>query len=231
LDTSLAQRLKSIHDRIDLAAKEAGRSSDEIELVVVTKNHGFELAIELLELGETQFGENKDQEASAKASDVASNLKPGQQAPTWHFVGQLQSNKVKSMLSYSSVLHSLDRPSLPKELAKQLANNPEKNLEVFIELNLTEDPNRGGVSLLNLTEFAEQVLAVPQLKLLGGMGVAGLGIDPKIDLARIQSASQELQSLSSQASFISAGMSGDFEEAIGFGATHLRIGTAITGKR
>ena len=231
MEASLEERLNSIHQRIDAAAKAANRSADEIELVVVTKNHGYELALQLLELGENQFGENKDQEASTKSAQVAENLAAGQSAPTWHFVGQLQSNKVRSMLSYSSVLHSLDRSSLLKELAKQLAKTPEQSLEVFIELNLTGDPNRGGVELSELKSFAEQVLAVPQLKLLGVMGVAGLGVEPAVDFARILKASQEVQTLSKDAIYISAGMSGDFEEAIGFGATHLRIGTAITGKR
>ena len=231
MEASLEDRLNSIHQRIDAAAKASNRSPKEIELVVVTKNHGYELALELLKLGESQFGENKDQEASLKAAQVVENLPSGQTAPTWHFVGQLQSNKVRSMLSYSSVLHSLDRSSLLKELAKQLAKTPEQTLEVFIELNLTDDPNRGGVELKELTQFTEQVLSVPQLKLLGVMGVAGLDVEPAVDLARILKASHEVQTLSKGATFISAGMSGDFEEAIGFGATHLRIGTAITGKR
>ncbi len=231
MEASLEDRLNSIHQRIDAAAKAANRSSEEIELVVVTKNNGYELALELLKLGESQFGENKDQEASLKAAQVVENLPSDQTAPTWHFVGQLQSNKVRSMLSYSSVLHSLDRSSLLKELAKQLAKTPEQTLEVFIELNLTDDPNRGGVELQDLTQFTEQVLAVPQLKLLGVMGVAGLDVEPAADFARILKASHDVQALSKAATFISAGMSGDFEEAIGFGATHLRIGTAITGKR
>lgn len=231
MEASLSERLNSIRQRIDAAANAASRKPEEIELVVVTKNHGYELALQLLELGESQFGENKDQEASLKSAQVAENLTAGQSAPTWHFVGQLQSNKVRSMLSYSSALHSLDRSSLLKELAKQLAKTPEQSLEVFIELNLTDDPNRGGVELSELNSFAEQVLAVPQLKLLGVMGVAGLGVEPAVDFARILKASQDVQTLSKAATFISAGMSGDFEEAIGFGATHLRIGTAITGKR
>jgi pyridoxal phosphate enzyme (YggS family) len=231
LVASLSERLDSIHQRIDSAAKAASRNPDEIELVVVTKNHGYELALELLNLGESQFGENKDQEASLKSQEVQAHLPAGQIVPTWHFVGQLQSNKVRSMLSYSSVLHSLDRASLLKELAKQLAKTPEHTLKVFIELNLTDDPNRGGVELGDLIRFTEQVLAVPQLELLGVMGVAGLDVEPAFDFARILKASEDVQTLSKGSKFISAGMSGDFESAIGFGATHLRIGTAITGKR
>lgn len=227
----MADRLASIHQRVDDAAKTSGRSSSDVELVVVTKNHGSELALELLELGERQFGENRDQEAAAKSEQVAQSLTPGQLAPTWHFVGQLQTNKVKSMLTYSSVLHSLDRLSLLKELEKQLAKTPTAKLEAFIELNLTDDPNRGGIEPKNLIEFAEQVLQVPQIRLLGVMGVAGLGVDPAVDFATILSSSESLKDISKSSNFISAGMSGDFETAIGFGATHLRIGTAITGNR
>ena len=231
MQSNLAERLQSIQQRIDGAAKAASRSRSEIELVIVTKNHGFELALELLALGENQFGENRDQEASAKAAQVSQSLAPGELSPTWHFVGQLQTNKVKSMLTYSSVLHSLDRLSLLKELEKQLVKTPEATLDAFIELNLTDDPNRGGIELKNLLEFAEQVLKVSQIRLLGVMGVAGLGVEPAVDFATILSSSEKLQSISASSKFISAGMSGDFETAIGFGATHLRIGTAITGNR
>ena len=231
MQSNLAERLQSIQQRIDGAAKAASRSRSEIELVIVTKNHGFELALELLALGENQFGENRDQEASAKAAQVSQSLAPGELSPTWHFVGQLQTNKVKSMLTYSSVLHSLDRLSLLKELEKQLVKTPEATLDAFIELNLTDDPNRGGIEPKNLLEFAEQVVKVSQIRLLGVMGVAGLGVEPAVDFATILSSSEKLQSISASSKYISAGMSGDFETAIGFGATHLRIGTAITGNR
>jgi pyridoxal phosphate enzyme (YggS family) len=231
LQSNLTGRLESIHQRIDGAVRDAGRSRSEIELIVVTKNYGFELAIELLRAGENQFGENRDQEASAKAAQVAQNLSPEQDTPTWHFVGQLQTNKVKSMLSYSSVLHSLDRPSLLKELEKQLAKSSETKLDAFIELNLTDDPNRGGIEPKNLMEFVEQVLRVPQINLLGVMGVAGLGVEPAVDFATILNSSEQLQTVSISSKYISAGMSGDFETAIAFGATHLRIGAAITANR
>ena len=231
MQSNLSERLQSIQQRIDAAAKTAGRTRSEIELVVVTKNHGFELALELLALGQTQFGENRDQEASGKAALVSQHLAPDQLAPTWHFVGQLQSNKVKSMLTYSSVLHSLDRLSLLKELEKQLLKTPESTLDAFIELNLTDDPNRGGIEPKNLIEFAEQVLKVGQIRLLGVMGVAGLGVEPAVDFATILSSSENLQNVSASSKYISAGMSGDFETAISYGATHLRIGAAITGNR
>ena len=134
------------------------------------------------------------------------------------------------MLDYTSVLHSLDRPSLLAELVKQLARR-DQTLDVFIELNLTEDPGRGGIQPANLEEFAESVLGQPRLNLLGVMGVVGLGVEPERDFERIRSASEQLRGFNPDSKWISAGMSGDFETAIAFGATHLRIGSAITGPR
>ncbi len=226
---SLAEALSAVKSRIDLAAKQAGRDPNDVELIVVTKTHPAQLVLDLLAIGQRNFGENKDQEASAKALEVAS-VNPTNQ-PIWHFVGQLQSNKVKSMLNYTSVLHSLDRESLLKELAKQLANRPQTSLDVFIELNLTDDPGRGGVQPKDLLSFASKVLEVPQLNLLGVMGVAGLGANPSAEFERVAKASADLRSISPKSGYISAGMSTDFEQAIAQGATHIRVGTAITGNR
>lgn len=227
-DSALAERLESVKARIASAASSSNRSVSDIQLVVVTKNHSAQLPLALLDLGETNFGENRDQEASAKALEVQ-QLKPD--LATWHFVGQLQSNKVRSMLEYTSVLHSLDRDSLLSELVKQLAKSPDSSIQAFIELNLTEDPKRGGLDPQLISNFTERVLSQPQIKLLGVMGVVGLGVEPAFDFERIAKASIEVQKLAPNANQISAGMSGDFEQAIAFGATHLRIGTAITGNR
>lgn len=223
----LAERYEGALSRIRSAAQTAGRKTEEITLVVVTKNHPAQLVLDLLELGARDFGENRDQEAAPKAADVRSTSPI---AHTWHFVGQLQSNKVRSMLDYSSVLHSLDRDSLLKELIKQTERR-ESSLDVFIELNLTDDPGRGGITPEELLPFAEKVLAAPTLNLLGVMGVAGLDAEPAAEFERIRDASERLQALEPSAKFISAGMSQDFELAIAHGATHVRIGTAITGKR
>jgi pyridoxal phosphate enzyme (YggS family) len=227
---TLAERLADVHARIAGAAQSANRQLDEIQLVIVSKNHPADLVLELLQLGETHFGENKDQEASAKAEQVKLSNQTGLE-PTWHFVGQLQSNKVKSMLGYSKVLHSLDRPSLLNELIKQLAKDPESRLDVFIELNLTGDPARGGILPEELLSFAGSVLEAKQLNLLGVMGVAGLEGTPASYFETIAKASAELRTIAPEARFISAGMSGDYEEAIMYVARHLRIGTAITGNR
>lgn len=235
----LQSRYSAVQQRISEACALHGRNRDDITLVVVSKFHPASLVLNLLALGQQQFGENKDQEASAKAAEVAEALASsalvGHQAlvlPEWHFVGQLQSNKVKSVLRYASAIHSLDRPSLLQALIKEQAKETElQPIGVFIELNLTDDANRGGVQSANLEAFATDVLAAPGLSLLGVMGVASLDGQEQRDFGAIQSASEQLQRLSPEAKFISAGMSNDFETALGFGATHLRIGTAITGPR
>ncbi len=229
-NSELQARVVEVRSRIDAAASKAGRSSADVELIVVTKNHPFQLPLDLLELGECNFGENRDQEAAPKAQQVKEN-NTFRLEPVWHFVGQLQSNKVKSVLQYASYLHSLDRESLLKELEKQLTKDESSSLKVFIELNLTGDPNRGGIEPKDLLSFAEKVLGNKQMELLGVMGVAGLDVSPESEFERIAEASSNLLSIAPEAKFISAGMSGDYETAIEFGATHLRIGTAISGPR
>jgi uncharacterized pyridoxal phosphate-containing UPF0001 family protein len=204
--------------------------------------------MDLIDLGVTNFGENKDQEAAPKALEVANALqaKGAEIAHKWHFVGQLQSNKVKSVLRYASAIHSLDRPSLLSALDKETqklnaarleaGESPATPIDVFIELNLTGDPERGGIEPTQVTQFAEQVLLVAGVNLQGVMGVASVAspTDPLVaerDFETILRASDAVKRLKPEAKYMSAGMSGDFETALQFGATHLRIGTAITGQR
>jgi PLP dependent protein len=224
---SLAERLAEAQQRIAFAAQAASRNSADIKLIVVTKNHPAQLVLDLLDLGARDFGENRDQEAAPKAAEVrlTSNVEH-----RWHFIGQLQSNKVKSVVSYADSVHSLDRQSLLDSLGKATADRA-LPLDVFIQLNLTDDPGRGGIHPTDLLTFAENVLTHPGLNLVGVMGVAGLDHNLERDFGAIRSASEKLQTLKPGAALISAGMSEDFETAIAYGATHLRIGSAITGKR
>lgn len=225
--TELGQRYQAIVDAIATAATSANRDPSQITLVVVTKNHPHQLIHDLLALGARDFGENRDQEAGPKAKQIAAE---SNQRFNWHFIGQLQTNKVKSVLEYANFLHSLDRPSLLDELQKRTAER-ENPLKVFIQVNMTEDLERGGVNPADLMPFAERVLSSPGLELVGLMGVGGLEVAPEREFERLAQLSQGLQTLAPEASRLSMGMSGDFETAIAYGATHLRIGTAITGKR
>ncbi len=228
--SSLGQRLAEIESRILSAAASAGRNRDDIELIVVSKNHPAQMVLDLLELGVRDFGENRDQEAKPKAEEVAALTAEQSFDYKWHFIGQLQSNKVRSALSYADVVHSVDRQSLLDALIKATVERTSP-LDIFIQLNLTDDPGRGGIEPKDFDSFASQVLAAPNLNLLGVMGVASLDRAPEADFETIQRASESLIGIAPGARFISAGMSEDFEAAISFGATHLRVGSAITGKR
>ena len=225
--TELGQRYQAIVEKIATAATSANRDPKEITLVVVTKNHPHQLVLDLLDLGARDFGENRDQEAGPKAKQIALESTA---AFDWHFIGQLQTNKVKSVLEYASFLHSLDRTSLLEELMKRTAERAVP-LKVFVQVNMTEDSERGGVNPLDLMAFSERVLSSPGLELVGLMGVGGLDVAPELEFERLAQLSSELQQLAPGANRLSMGMSGDFETAIAYGATHLRIGTAITGNR
>lgn len=225
--TELGGRYQAIADRVAGAARDSNRNREDITLVVVTKNHPHQLVLDLIELGSRDFGENRDQEASPKAKAIAAETVVDF---NWHFIGQLQTNKVKSVLEYADFLHSLDRSSLLDELQKRTAER-EKPLKVFVQVNMTDDPERGGVNPQDLMGFAERVLTSPGLELVGLMGVGGLEVAPELEFERLAELSQKLQELAPSANRLSMGMSGDFEVAIAYGATHLRIGTAITGKR
>ena len=218
-DPGLAERLASVDADIADAARAAGRDPAELTRIVVTKFHPEELVRELAGLGVRDVGENRHQEAAAKAAALADL------GLNWHFVGQLQSNKAKAVRGYAHAVHSVDRNSLADALAG------EHPLDVFLELNLTGDPARGGVDPALLEPLAAHVLSTPGLALRGVMAVAPLGEEPRAAFARVRTASETLRRFAPGATAISAGMSGDFREAILEGATHLRIGTAITGKR
>ncbi len=220
IDEGLRERYEGVRAAIDEAATRADRSADDLTLVVVTKFQPASLARQLHALGVTNVGENRHQDAAPKAQELADL------ALSWHFVGQLQSNKARAVTQYCSVIHSVDRSSLVGALAR--AETP---TEVFLEINMTDDPARGGVHPDALLSLTERVLESPQLRLLGVMAVAPQDEEPRRAFARLRGLAESVRTLAPDAVQISAGMSGDFAEAITEGATHLRIGTAITGNR
>lgn len=216
----LADRYERVTGGIADACRASGRGIDEITLIVVTKFHPASLIRDLVELGVRDVGENRHQDAAPKAAELAG-------LPlTWHFVGQLQSNKARAVAQYARVIHSVDRGSLVSALART-----ESDLDVFLEVNLTDDPGRGGVAPAEVPALAQTVLEHPALMLRGVMAVAPLGEDPRAAFHRLRGISDRVRELAPQASAISAGMSNDYAEAIAEGATHLRIGSAITGNR
>jgi PLP dependent protein len=217
---TVEDRYHRVLSEVAEAARDAGRHPDEITTIVVTKFHPVSLIRQLHALGQRHFGENRHQEAAAKhAETVDLDL-------VWHFQGQLQSNKAKAVAQYADVIHSIDRESLLTKLADQ-----DRHVDVFIEVNLTDDPGRGGVMPEGLTALVEKTLTVSQLTLRGLMAVAPQDEEPAPAFARVVALRDKVLPLAPHATDLSMGMSGDFVEAISAGATHLRIGTAITGKR
>ncbi|HEY8281947.1 MAG TPA: YggS family pyridoxal phosphate-dependent enzyme [Leifsonia sp.] len=216
----LSERLQAVRKGIADAARSAGRAPEELTTIVVTKFHPASLVRELSELGVRDVGENRHQEAQAKAAELADlELR-------WHFVGQLQSKKARQVRQYASVIHSVDRVSLVDAL-----RSDETSVDCFVQLNLTDDPARGGVADSDLEPLVHHVLDTPGLRLLGVMAVAPLGVEPRRAFARVREASERIRAIAPGAAAISAGMSEDYPAAIAEGATHLRIGTAITGNR
>jgi len=214
----IAENLVDVQERINTAAKKAGRNREDIHLIVVTK--GFPVSdIEILsELGISDFGENRDSDAAAKALLVAG---------TWHFQGQIQSNKLKSICSWASVIHSLDDPR-HFDIIKKSATHA---LEIFLQVNLDGSENRGGATVQTLHRLAAKVLEDPVHRLAGLMAVAPLTMETEKAFDQLRSINNAFSLDFPSAKNLSAGMSSDFELAIAYGATHLRIGSQIMGSR
>jgi pyridoxal phosphate enzyme (YggS family) len=198
-----------------------GRDVNDVTLVVVTKFHPVSVIEELLDAGARHFGESRHQDAAPKADALADR------DLTWHFVGQIQSIKARAIARYATVIHSLDRDYVVDALVTS-----EHRVDGFIELNLTDDPGRGGVQTADdMLRLAERILAAGTIDLRGVMAVAPQDADPSEAFAGVATMSEILRQAYPNATDISAGMSADWQQAIEHGATHLRIGSSITGNR
>lgn len=265
----LAANLAAVHARIDRAMEAAGRQ-DRPTLIVVTKFFPAADVLRLHRLGVRDVGENRDQEAAAKAAEVTELLRAGTAAPGspgapagpaddpasepaddpaadpasgpaaneevlhWHFIGQLQSNKARSVTGYADHLHSVDRSSLLKALIKVAPSAEEPPLTCLIQVDL-RDPvpadGRGGADPALILELADRIAAAPGLALGGLMAVAPLDEPAAPAFRRLRELSAQLRERHPGADMISAGMSGDLEEAVAHGATHLRVGRDVLGAR
>jgi PLP dependent protein len=225
----LAARLAATRSRIAAACAAAGRDPAEITLIAVTKTYPASDVLALADLGVPDFGENRDQEAARKAAEVAAAGQP----VTWHFIGQLQTNKAHSVARYADVVHSVDRLRLVRALGTA-ARAAGRGLTCLVQASL--DPadtaaDRGGVPPAGLAEVAAAIEAEEGLTLGGLMAVAPRYADPKAAFAPLRELSAVIRSVNPSATVVSAGMSGDLEAAVEGGATHLRIGTALLGDR
>ena len=228
--TELAERLSAIDAQIADAARSAGRDAGDITRIVVKKFHPASLVRDLHDLGVCDVGENRQQELTAKRDDLHLD------GLRWHFIGQAQTNKAGAIRRSADVVHSVDRVKLADALhraAEPGAAQPADHgiLDVLVQVNLTDDQGRGGVAPDAAEHLAEHILTLPSLRLRGLMGVAPLDEDPAPAFARLGEISERIRRIAPEATWISAGMTGDFTEAVAAGATHLRIGSAITGPR
>ena len=230
----LSAALAEVRRRIAEAATAAGRQAAEVRLVAITKTFPAEDAALLADLGVTDLGENRDQEAGEKAAEVR-ELGPDRR-PRWHMVGRLQRNKARSVVGWADVVQSLDSVRLADALSRaaRVAMDEGRRstpLDVLLQASLDDDPERGGCPLDGLAALADHAAGLDGLRLVGVMAVAPLGADPDRAYATLWQASTTLRARHPQASEVSAGMSGDLESAIRQGSTCVRVGTALLGGR
>ena len=223
----IAEGLRAVRARIDDACADVGRDPADVTLIAVTKTFPAEDVRLLAELGVTDIGENRDQEAHAK-HDACADLDV-----RWHFVGQLQRNKARSVAHYADVVHSVDRLSLVTALSTA-ATSADRELIALVQVSLDADgadADRGGVPPDLAADLADAIAIAPGLRLGGVMAVAPLAAGPDAAFARLARTAEQIRYEHPEAVIVSAGMSNDLEQAIRHGATHVRVGTALLGHR
>lgn len=220
----LRAALAAVEQRLVAACAAAGRPREEVTLVAVTKNRPASDVAHLAALGVRDVGESRDQEAAAKAAELAGlDLR-------WHLVGRLQRNKARSVARYAYAVHSVDRSPLVPALS-DAALRAGRELQVLVQVSLDGDPQRGGAPAADVPRIADAVAQAPGLVLRGVMAVAPLGTPPQPAFAELAAVADAVRRHHPGATWTSAGMSGDLEPAVAAGATHVRIGTALLGHR
>lgn len=221
----LEAALARVRERIAGACRAAGRDAGEVTLVAVSKTWPASDVLLLHRLGVADFGESYDQEAAAKAASLAA----AGVVPRWHFVGGLQRNKARSVASYATVVHSLDRPEVVDALGNA-ARREGRDVTGLVQVSLDADSARSGVAPEEAVRLADHV-AASGLALGGVMCVAPLGGDARAAFARLREVSERIRASHPEATTISAGMTGDLADAIAEGSNCVRVGTALFGSR
>ncbi len=221
LADSIAANLADIRARIAKAAEAAGRAASDVTLIAVSKTHDEDAILAAIAAHQLAFGENRVQEAKAKFP----RLKAGQPNLDLHLIGPLQSNKTREAVALFDAIHTLDRPSLAEALAveiKRAGTGP----KLFVQVNTGEEPQKAGVAPHEALAFVDKCHADYALTISGLMCIPPADEEPALHFALLLKLARDggLKELS-------MGMSGDYETAIRFGATHVRVGTAIFGAR
>jgi pyridoxal phosphate enzyme (YggS family) len=231
--TELAASLDEVRGRLARACTAAGRDPAAVTLIAVTKTYPAGDVALLAGLGITDVGENKDQEAAAKAAEVAA---AGARV-RWHYVGRLQRNKCRSVVGYADVVQSVDSVRLARALGDAAERHRDTVLDVLVQISIDGDPARGGavVSAVEpdrtVDRVADTVAGHRGLRLGGVMAVAPASWEPEAAFEVLARVAARLRADHPDATVVSAGMSGDLEAAVHHGATHVRIGSALLGMR
>lgn len=225
---NLQNQIDEVELRVREACKRSGRSREDIEIIAVTKYVSLEMTERVLEHGCLHIGENRWQDAKEKWTALGSK-------GTWHFIGHLQSNKVKDVLNKFTFIHSLDRMSLAKELERK-ASALDIKVQCFVQVNVSGEPSKYGLAPDELFSFAEKMSNLPHLHIVGLMTMAPYEADhDKIrpifrELRKLRDELNEKDILNYKVPHLSMGMSNDFEIAIEEGATWIRLGSVLVGK-
>ena len=220
--SEITANLNEVKAKIASAALKAGRGADEITLIVVTKTFPISDLEILYSLGVREFGENRDQEAVEKVAKLPSDI-------NWNFQGGIQSNKLKSITTWAGCIHSVDKLKYAQIISEQNTGKPK---EIFIQVSLDQPPeSRGGVDPEKLIDLASELTKLPGISLKGLMAVAPLDLPEEQAFLKLKEIQANFVAVFKDAKYLSAGMSGDYEMAISYGATHLRIGSSILGNR
>jgi len=217
----VAANLVTVRERIDLATKEFGQASERVNLVAVSKTHDASRIVPALDAGHRAFGENRVQEAVTKWPE----LRESYSGIELHLIGSLQTNKVKAAIANFDVIHTVDRPKLARLLAEEMAKS-DRRLECFVEVNIGEEPQKSGILPKEVDTFIKECRDYLQLPIRGVMCIPPMGREPSPYFALLAKIGER-----NGLSAVSMGMSSDYEIAIAFGATHVRVGTAIFGPR
>lgn len=228
VSVDLGANLAHVREQIGEAALRAGRDPAEITLIGVSKTHGADEIVRIVQAGLRHVGENRVQEAATKFPQV---LALTEHRPVFHMIGHLQTNKAAAALELFDRIDSVDSVKLAQALGKRLSEG--KELPVLVEVYVGEDPTRPGVRPDQVTDVVGGILEVPRVRVEGLMSVAPLGADPRKAFAQVRQLKQTLSSAFPALHFgvLSMGMSEDFVEAIAEGSTEVRIGTALFGPR
>ena len=225
----ISENIQSVEERIRAACARAGRSRDEVTLVCVTKTMPVEDLRQAYDAGQRSFGENRVQEINDKFPQLPSDIQ-------WHMIGHLQRNKVKYLMDKAVMIHSVDSAALAQTISKE-AVKAGRVMDILLEVNAAEEESKFGLTCADVLPLVREIAPLPGIRICGLMTVAPFTDDPetnRVFFRKLRDLSVDIgrESIDNVSMHIlSMGMTGDFEVAIEEGATHIRVGTAIFGKR